>query len=160
MDKFFPSSSLFGVSSLILFPLFATSISNTSSTGGKSAAGVIDTCGNLATGVIDTVGEPWPTNTSAKCKKIWNDPLLFSGNWGKMIHENNLKQKYLVKLSFKQWSILITYNSKCDHSLGKTVPNKDNIAEWCKKWWHSVSLSIYLQIHIPLWYQSTRKNDA
>jgi hypothetical protein len=58
MDKFCPSSSLFGVSSLILFPLFATSISNTSNTGGKFAAGVMDTGGNLATGVVDTVGEP------------------------------------------------------------------------------------------------------
>jgi hypothetical protein len=39
-----PSSSLSGVSSLILFPLFATSVNNT---GGKFAAGVIYTGGNL-----------------------------------------------------------------------------------------------------------------
>jgi hypothetical protein len=39
-----PSSSLSGVSSLILFPLFATRVNDT---GGKFAAGVVDTGGNL-----------------------------------------------------------------------------------------------------------------
>jgi hypothetical protein len=39
-----PSSSLSGVSSLILFPLFAAGIVDT---GGKFAAGVVDTSGNL-----------------------------------------------------------------------------------------------------------------
>jgi hypothetical protein len=42
--KFLPSSSLSGVCSLILFPLFATGVNDTS---GKFAAGVIDTGGNL-----------------------------------------------------------------------------------------------------------------
>ncbi len=39
-----PSSSLSGVCSLILFPLFATGVNDN---GGKFAAGVIDTGGNL-----------------------------------------------------------------------------------------------------------------
>jgi hypothetical protein len=56
MDKYFSSSSLYGVSIRILFPLFtlgvddtvgkfATIINNTSGTGGKFTAGVIDTGG-------------------------------------------------------------------------------------------------------------------
>jgi hypothetical protein len=66
--KFLPSSSLSGVCSLILFPLFATSVNDTS---GKFAAGVIDTGRNLpplsttqgelvakfAAGVVDTGGK-------------------------------------------------------------------------------------------------------
>jgi hypothetical protein len=39
-----PSSSLSGVCSLILFPLFATGVNDT---GGKFAAGVVDTGGQL-----------------------------------------------------------------------------------------------------------------
>jgi hypothetical protein len=39
-----PSSSLSGVCSLILFPLFATGVNDT---GGKFAAGVVGTGGNL-----------------------------------------------------------------------------------------------------------------
>jgi hypothetical protein len=39
-----PSSSLSGVCSLILFQLFATGVNNT---GGKFAAGVVDSGGNL-----------------------------------------------------------------------------------------------------------------
>ncbi len=44
-----PSSSLSGVCSLILFPLFATGVNDT---GGKFAAGVVD----FAAGVVDTGG--------------------------------------------------------------------------------------------------------
>jgi hypothetical protein len=44
MYKFLPSSSLSGVCSLILFPLFATGVNDT---GGNFAAGVLDTGGNL-----------------------------------------------------------------------------------------------------------------
>jgi hypothetical protein len=40
--KFFPSGSLYVVSSLILFPLFATGVGDT---GGKFAASVVDTDG-------------------------------------------------------------------------------------------------------------------
>jgi hypothetical protein len=47
-----PSSSLQGVSSLILFPLFATGVVDT---GGKFAAGVVDTGGKFAAGVNDNV---------------------------------------------------------------------------------------------------------
>jgi hypothetical protein len=50
-----PSSSLSGVCSLILFPLFATGVNDTS---GKFAAGVVDTGGKktggkFAAGVIE-----------------------------------------------------------------------------------------------------------
>jgi hypothetical protein len=44
IDKLFSSSSLSGVSSLILFPLFATGVVDT---GDKFSAGVVDTGGNL-----------------------------------------------------------------------------------------------------------------
>ncbi len=43
IDKFFPSSSIYGVSCQILFPLFAT--------------GVVDTCGKFIAGVLDTDGK-------------------------------------------------------------------------------------------------------
>jgi hypothetical protein len=52
------------VSSLILFPLFATSITSGKftagvvDTGGKFAAGVDDTKGKFTTGVVDTSGAP------------------------------------------------------------------------------------------------------
>jgi hypothetical protein len=49
-----PSSSLSGLSSLILFPLFATGVIDTSV---KFAIGVIDTGGKFATGVVDTGGD-------------------------------------------------------------------------------------------------------
>jgi hypothetical protein len=86
-----PSSSLEGLRSLILFPLFATGVIDT---GGKFAAGVVDTGGKLppvtlttaanlppvsttqgkmvakfATGVVDTGGAPWLTNISANFRK-------------------------------------------------------------------------------------------
>jgi hypothetical protein len=43
------SSSLSGICSLILFPLFATGVNNT---GGKFAAGVVDTGGKLPPGSL------------------------------------------------------------------------------------------------------------
>ncbi len=53
---FLPSSSLSGVCSLILFPLFATGVNATgvNDTGGKFAASVVDTGG---IGVVDTGGK-------------------------------------------------------------------------------------------------------
>jgi hypothetical protein len=54
--KFLPSSSLLGVCSLILFPLFATGVNNT---GGK-----------FATGVVDTGGAPGLANISTNFRKI------------------------------------------------------------------------------------------
>ena len=53
--KFLPSSLLSGVCSLILFPLFATGVVDTSC---KFAAGIVDTGGKFATGVIETGGAP------------------------------------------------------------------------------------------------------
>jgi hypothetical protein len=64
VSRYLPSSSLSGVSSLKLFPLFATGVNDT---GGKFAAGVVDTGGNLP---------PAPLTLAAK-----------------VIHEKNLKQK-------------------------------------------------------------------
>jgi hypothetical protein len=56
-----------------LFPLFATGVSDT---------GVNDT------GALDTVGAPWLANISANfCKKFEMTLILFSGAWGKVIHE-------------------------------------------------------------------------
>jgi hypothetical protein len=52
MYKFLPSSSLEGVCSLILFPLFAAGVVDT---GGKFAACVVDTGGNFAAGVNATI---------------------------------------------------------------------------------------------------------
>ncbi len=54
MYKFLLSSSLSGVSSLILFPLFATGVNDT---GGKFAAGIVDTGGKFAAGIVDTGGK-------------------------------------------------------------------------------------------------------
>jgi hypothetical protein len=54
-----PSSSLSGVCSLILFPLFATGVNNTSRTGelvAKFVAVVVDTGGKFAASVLDTGG--------------------------------------------------------------------------------------------------------
>jgi hypothetical protein len=53
MYKFLLSSSLSDVSSVILFPLFATGVNDT---GGKFAAGIVDTGGNLPP-VSTTQGE-------------------------------------------------------------------------------------------------------
>jgi hypothetical protein len=94
-----------------LFQLFATSVNDT---GGKFAAGVVDTSGNLppasltpaanfplvsttqgelvakfAAGVIDTGGK-FLREFSKKFEMIL---MLLSGAWGKVIHKKNLKQK-------------------------------------------------------------------
>jgi hypothetical protein len=64
-----PSSSLSGVSSLIVFPLFAT-------------------------GVNDTGGAPRPCEYLCEfSEKFEMILMLLSGAWGKVIHEKNLKQK-------------------------------------------------------------------
>jgi hypothetical protein len=69
-----------GVSILILFPLFATSINNTSVTGGKFTAGV-----------VDTGGAPSLMNISVNFRHIFEITImLFSVAWGKMFHEENL----------------------------------------------------------------------
>ncbi len=48
----------------------------------------------FAAGVVDTGGAPGLANISANFrKKIEVTPKLFSGAWGKMIHEKNLKQQ-------------------------------------------------------------------
>ncbi len=54
---------------------FATSINNTSGTGGKICGGV------------DIGGAPWLANISAKFQKIRNDPNVIFMGWGKMFHE-------------------------------------------------------------------------
>jgi hypothetical protein len=104
-----PSSSLSGVSSLILFPLFAagvvdtggnlppallttsgkfaTGVNNTRGTGGKFAAGVVDTGGKFAAGVVDTGGNLPPVSLTLLVhldlpispqifEKIQNDPKV------------------------------------------------------------------------------------
>jgi hypothetical protein len=69
-----------------LFPLFAVGVLDT---GGKFAACVVDTGDNFTASVVDTSGEPWLANL----EKFKMTLVLFSGAWGKMIHEKNLKQK-------------------------------------------------------------------
>jgi hypothetical protein len=49
----------------------------------------------FATGVVDTGGNPLTCEYLCKfSKKFEMTLLLFSGAWGKMIHEKNLKQKF------------------------------------------------------------------
>jgi hypothetical protein len=85
----------------------ATGINTTSGTGGKFAAGVVDTGDKFAKSVVDTgsnfaadvVLYRWCTLTCEYfcklLKKIKMTLALFSGAWGKIIHEKNLKQKIL-----------------------------------------------------------------
>ncbi len=56
-----PSSSLYGVCSLILLPLFATAVIDT---GGKFAAGVVDTGGNLPPASLTPVANLPPVSTT------------------------------------------------------------------------------------------------
>ncbi len=66
-----------GVSSLIIIPLFATAAVDT----GRA---------KFVTGVLDTRGAPLIVNISANFRKKFEMTLmLFSGAWGKMIHEKN-----------------------------------------------------------------------
>ncbi len=71
--KFLHSSSLSGVCSLILFPLFATGVNNTRETGGKIYRqchwyrGQI--CHRCRWYRRDTGGEPWLANISANFRK-------------------------------------------------------------------------------------------
>ncbi len=74
----------------MLYPVFATSVVNT---GGKFTAGVVDAVGNLPpVSLIPVVHldlrvSPWIL------KKFEMTLILFSGDWGDMIHEKNLKRK-------------------------------------------------------------------
>jgi hypothetical protein len=74
-------------------------------TGGKFATGVVDTNRRqFATGVIDTGGKfLWYTLTceylSEFSKKFEMTLMLFSGAWGKVIHEKKPEAKNLVTLS-------------------------------------------------------------
>ncbi len=65
------------------------------------ATGVINTGGKFATGVVDTGGAPWLANISANFRKFKMILMLFSGAWGKVIHEKNLKQKISWHCPFK-----------------------------------------------------------
>ncbi len=92
-----------------MFPLLATGVVDT---GGKFAAGIVDTGGKFATavsttlailvaqftaGVVDTGGAPLTCEYLQDFYKKFEMTLMlfFSGAWGKMIHEKNLKQKLL-----------------------------------------------------------------
>jgi hypothetical protein len=78
----------------------------------KFAAGVVDTGGKFAAGVVDTGGNLPPVSLTPAAnlplvsltpvvhldfrefsKKFEMILILFSGAWGKVIHEKNLKQK-------------------------------------------------------------------
>jgi hypothetical protein len=101
---FLPSSSLEGICSLILIPLFATGvidtggkfaacivdtggkfatgINNTSETGGKFAAGVFDTGCKFATGVVDNGGQPCAANISTNFRKNSKRPQWYTQGLG------------------------------------------------------------------------------
>jgi hypothetical protein len=59
-----PSSSLYGLNSLILFPLFATGVIDTGviDTGGKFADGVIDNGGKLPLVILTPVANLLPVS--------------------------------------------------------------------------------------------------
>jgi hypothetical protein len=61
IDTFLPSSSLLGLGSLIMFPLFATGVIYS---GGKFVF-VAKLVAKFATGVVYTSGAPWLANISA-----------------------------------------------------------------------------------------------
>jgi hypothetical protein len=80
MYKFLPSSSLSGVCSLILFPLFATGVNNTP-------------VANLPPVSVTPVVHLDLRLSPRISKKFEMILELLSGAWGKVIHEKNLKQK-------------------------------------------------------------------
>ncbi len=72
----------------------------------KFVAGVIDTGDKFATGLVDMVANLSPVSlipvmhlplriSPQILKKFEMTLMLFSGAWGKMIHEQNLNQKTL-----------------------------------------------------------------
>ncbi len=62
----------------------------------KFAAGVVDTGGKFATGVVKNGGAPLTCEYLREVSKKFKMTLmLFSGAWGKVIHEKNLKQNIL-----------------------------------------------------------------
>jgi hypothetical protein len=72
-----------------LLSKFATGINHTSSTGGKIYA------------VVYTGDVPWCEYFFKFLKKFEMVLMLFSGAWGKMIHEKKLNQKILWHCPFK-----------------------------------------------------------
>jgi hypothetical protein len=65
--KFLPSSSLSGICSLILFQLSATGVNDT---GGKFAAGVVDTGGNLPPASLTPTANLPSSSLSGICSLI------------------------------------------------------------------------------------------
>jgi hypothetical protein len=60
----------------------------------KFAAGNVDTGGKFANGVVDTGGTPSHSKYLHDFFfKFEMNLMLFSGAWGEVIHEKNLKQK-------------------------------------------------------------------
>jgi hypothetical protein len=59
----------------------------------KFATSVVDTGGKIATGVVDTGSAPSLAKSPRIFKKFEMTLMLFSGAWGKMIPEKNLKQE-------------------------------------------------------------------
>ena len=68
----------------------------------KFAASVVNTGGKFASGVVDTGGQPWAANISENFLKKFETALkVYSGAWGKLIHEKNHKQKISWHCPFK-----------------------------------------------------------
>ncbi len=81
-------------------------------TGGNFDTGVIDASGKFANGVVDTSGAPCTCEYLRKfLKKFEMTLMLFSGAWGKVIHEKNLKQKILWHCPFKPLKIARSFSS-------------------------------------------------
>jgi hypothetical protein len=112
----FPLIPLFATGVVDTGGIFATGINNTSETGAKFAAGVVDTGGKFATGVVDTGGNfaagslipvvnldlRISTRISRKFETVL---MVYSGAWGKLIHEKNQKQKISSHYPFKSGTV-------------------------------------------------------
>jgi hypothetical protein len=80
-----------------LLPLFATGVIDT---GGKFVAGVVDTGGNFPPVLLIPMVHLHLQISLRIFEKFVMNQMLFSGAWGKMIHEKNLKQKNPSHCSF------------------------------------------------------------
>ena len=68
----------------------------------RCTTGVVDTGGKFASGVVDTGGQPWAANIFENFLKKFETALkVYSGAWGKLIHEKNQKSKISWHCPFK-----------------------------------------------------------
>jgi hypothetical protein len=116
---------------------FATDIYNTRETGGKFAAGVIDTDGGFATGVVDTGGklaavvDEYLREFSKKFKTVLLEFSGAGGRGGELIHQKNQKQKISRHCPFQAlakivqnffWGLKRPFMSVQDSSFARPSP--------------------------------------